>query len=180
MRSRPPTTPGPEHFAAGASLPAPPNPYAAAAGRGTLAPGAAQPRPWAWSLLTHALVRTGALALLACAAPVAWLHLPGSLETALRWLPSLLPAGQQFEALGVQGTLRHGGHIASLRWSGPGLRLQAQDVQMDWDLATLLQGRVVLSQLRAAQLALDSVPQPPAPDRGAAPPGRGRPCSSRK
>lgn len=170
MRSRPPTTPGPEHFAAGASLPAPPNPYAAAAGRGTLAPGAAQPRPWVWSLLTHALVRTGALALLACAAPVAWLHLPGSLETALRWLPSLLPAGQQFEALGVQGTLRHGGHIASLRWSGPGLRLQAQDVQMDWDLATLLQGRVVLSQLRAAQLALDSVPQPPAPDRGAAPP----------
>jgi translocation and assembly module TamB len=65
----------------------------------------------------------------------------------------------------VQGSLRHGGRMASLRWSGPGLQVQAQDVQIAWDLATLLQGRVVLSRLQAAQLALTHTPQPSAAQR---------------
>lgn len=130
-------------------------------------PPSAPPRrkPWLLPLLAHALVRAGALVLLACTALLVWMHLPGSLAAALQWMAPLLPAGQQFEAQGVQGTLRHGGRMATLRWSGPGLQVQAQDVQIAWDLATLWQGRVVFTRLQAAQLALTHTPQPTAPQR---------------
>jgi translocation and assembly module TamB len=147
-------------FAAGASRPSRPNPYAAASGL-TAGTDPRPPRnPWLLPLLGHALVRAGALALLACTALIVWLHLPGSLGTALQWIPALLPAGQHFEAQGVQGTLRHGGRLANLRWNSPDLQVQAQDVQIAWNLATLLQGRVVLTQLQAAQLALTHTGQP--------------------
>ncbi len=163
--SAPHSAPGPEVFAAGASQPSSPNPYAAASGQGS--PPATPPRrkPWLLPLLAHALVRAGALVLLACTALLVWMHLPGSLAAALQWMAPLLPAGQQFEAQGVQGTLRHGGRMATLRWSGPGLQVQAQDVQIAWDLATLLQGRVVFTRLQTAQLALTHTPQPTAPQR---------------
>ena len=154
------SAPSPEVFAAGASRPSGPNPYAAASGQGASASAPPQRKPWLLPLLGHALVRAGALVLLACTALLVWLHLPGSLATAVQWITPVLPAGQQIEAQGVQGSLRHGGRMASLRWSGPGLQVQAQDVQIAWDLATLLQGRVVLSRLRAAQLALTHTPQP--------------------
>jgi translocation and assembly module TamB len=154
------SAPSPEVFAAGASRPSGANPYAAASGQGASASTPPQRKPWLLPLLGHALVRAGALVLLACTALLVWLHLPGSLATAVQWITPLLPAGQQIEAQGVQGSLRHGGRMASLRWSGPGLQVQAQDVQIAWDLATLLQGRVVLSRLEAAQLALAHTPQP--------------------
>ena len=108
-----------------------------------------------------------ALALLAAALLAGlwvWAGREGSLASALRLAAGHLPAGQQLQASDVTGTLRHGGRIGELRWRGPDLAVQVRGARLAWRLAPLLQGRLVLTELRAGQITLSPEGEPdPAP-----------------
>ncbi len=97
-----------------------------------------------------------------------WASGDASLASTLRRAAQFLPAHQQLEARGVTGSLRSGGHIGELRWSSPSLVIQAKDIQLGWQLAPLLQGRLELGELHAAQVQItpQGAPQtqePPTP-----------------
>ncbi|WP_119967243.1 translocation/assembly module TamB domain-containing protein [Simplicispira lacusdiani] len=143
---------GPEAFAPGASRPPGPNPFAAAA-RPPAPPPARSPRR-AWRLAAGLLGTLLTAPLLAGAAAWWWMGTPQSLATALEHVPALLPAGQRLEIRDVAGSLRDGGRIGSLRWSGPTLNVEAQDLRLAWRLAPLLQRTVQIDALRAATLRI--------------------------
>lgn len=125
------------------------NPYAA----GASTPPAAQPpgtpqRPWRW-------LRGLALLVLALLAGLWWWSgSSSSLATVLAEVAKRLPPEQQLELRGVSGTLRAGGHIDWLRWSSPDLTVELHDTRLGWRLAPLLQGRLRLEPLQAAQLTI--------------------------
>ena len=131
----------------------PKNPYAAAA--------APQPQPrrrngWliaAWSLL-------GLLALVAALLGAAWWWTGGdsSLAATLNRVARYLPAGQTLESRDVTGSVRGGGRIGWLRWSGPGMTVEVNDADIGWRLAPLLQRKVQLGQVHAARVVI--TPQP--------------------
>ena len=147
-RKPPPPRPGPEVFAAGASRPPAPNPFAAAASSA----GTAQRRPRrAWRLAGGLLASLVALALVAVAALWWWLGSPQSLAMALAQTAARLPAGQQLESREVSGTLRSGGHIGWLRWRSPSLTVEAHDIRIGWSLAPLLQRTVQLGEVQALE-----------------------------
>ena len=88
-----------------------------------------------------------------------------SLATALQRAAQFLPAGQQLDARGVTGSLRSGGHIDALRWSSPSLVVQATDVRLGWQLIPLLQRRLELGELHAAQVQITPLDAPKTPER---------------
>lgn len=152
---------GPEAFAPGASLPPGPNPFAAAASH-PVPPPPHKPRR-AWRLAAGLLGSLLTVPLLAGAAAWWWMGTPLSLATALEHAPALLPDGQRLEITDVEGSLRAGGRIGSLRWSSPTLSVEAQDLRLVWRLAPLLQRTVQIDGLQAATLRITPTTTGPAP-----------------
>jgi len=114
----------------------------------------------AWMLLP-------VLGLLALTAGV-WIYAGSntSLEAALRLATYWLPPGHSVQFSDVQGSIRQGGRIGSLRWQQDGLSVLATDVSVAWSLVPLLNHTVQLQQLRVATLQIDDQrapkePQPP-------------------
>lgn len=123
-------------------------------------------------------VRTGlwltgsALGLLLAAVVALWLWAgtPGSLAQALAWAerwtqaPGATPGPLHTE--NVDGSLRGGGRIGSLRWSQDGLSVQAEDVALQWDDALwtdALRGRGLhIPSLSIRNLRVDDQ-RPPTP-----------------
>jgi len=68
-----------------------------------------------------------------------WAATPGSLAQALgwadRWMQGRTETLGQLHTEGVEGSLRGGGRIASLRWTRGELSVQAEGVQLDWNEA---------------------------------------------
>ncbi len=98
-----------------------------------------------------------------------WAGSDTSLATALQRAAQFLPADQQLEARGVTGSLRSGGHIDELRWSSPGLVVQATDLRLGWQLVPLLQRRLELGELHAAQVQITPLDTPQAAEPPAPP-----------
>jgi len=65
-----------------------------------------------------------------------WAATPGSLAQSLgwadRWMQGRTETLGQLHTEGVEGSLRGGGRIASLRWTQGALSVQADGVQLDW------------------------------------------------
>jgi len=141
-----------------------PNPYAAGA-----TPPAAPQRPPRRRART--LLRALALAALALLAWLWWwTGSAGSLALVLDQAARHLPPGQSLQAQGVAGSLRAGGRVDTLRWSNERIALELRGLRIAWRLAPLLQGRLRLDELHAAQLSITPVPgAPPAPDTASEP-----------
>jgi len=104
------------------------------------------------------------LALLALTAGLwAWSGSGGSLATALAQAARLLPAGQTLALGEVTGSLQGGGRIGWLRWQSGGLSVEAQDVQVAWLAAALLQQEIRVTQLAVRQLRIEDT-RPALPD----------------
>ena len=89
---------------------------------------------------------------------VFWLNSDTSLAAVLNRVAAYLPAGQTLEAHDVSGSVRHGGHIGSLRYQSPSLLVEVQDVAVDWKLDRLLRREVSLGRLHIAQLSIEQSP----------------------
>ncbi len=84
-----------------------------------------------------------------------WTGTGDSLAASINRAARYLPAGQTLEAQEVQGSLRAGGHIGMLRWSGNGLMVQATDVTLGWQPFALVNRKLTLDKLQIAQLVID-------------------------
>lgn len=78
-------------------------------------------------------------AVLACTLAVAWLvwwwsGLPGSLNTALQWAQPWVGALQALQLQAPQASLRTGGPMDHLRWQQDGLDINAQGLNVQWQL----------------------------------------------
>ena len=94
-----------------------------------------------------------------------WSGTAGSLGHTVRGMAWVLPSGQSLQVTAVQGSLRHGGQLASVHWQKPGLRVQGQNITLQLDWSRLWQRSLPLTQLSMAQLHIDD--QGPASDRQA-------------
>ena len=83
-----------------------------------------------------------------------WSGSDSSLAPLLTRLQRFLPAGQTLEAKDVRGSLRTGGHIGWLRWQRGELSMEAQDIDVAWTLAPLLNKQVRLGELSVASLTI--------------------------
>ena len=121
----------------------------------------------------------GAVITLLLAAFWLWAGSEGSLHTALSWVQTA-SAGREaswgsWSVNGVQGSLRAGGRIASLRWHQQGLDLELRDVAVSWQPALwwdLWRGRAVQwPQVSVGALVLDDqrAPSPASPPLTALP-----------
>ena len=84
-----------------------------------------------------------------------WLGSNQSLGFALTQAARYLPAGQSLESRDVSGSLRAGGSIGWLRWQGPTLAVEVHEAQIGWELAPLLQRKVHLGEVHAAQVLIE-------------------------
>ncbi|VTU36963.1 translocation/assembly module TamB domain-containing protein [Variovorax sp. PBL-E5] len=109
----------------------------------------------AWLALAWSLAGLVALVLVLAAGAWWWLGSNQSLAYALTQAARHLPAGQSLESRDVTGSLRAGGHIGWLRWQGPGLAVEVHDARIGWELAPLLQRKVQLGEVHAAQVAIE-------------------------
>lgn len=106
--------------------------------------------------LSLKLLATSVVTLLALVAGLwLWSSSTSSLASLLNQLGSWLPAGQTLQVKGVQGSLRHGGQIAWLRWSQNGLSVEAKDIRIAWTLPPLLHKELRLSDLSMAAVTID-------------------------
>ena len=113
-------------------------------------------------------VLAGLLVLLVIGAAVLWWWSgrEGSAQWALQQAARRLPS---LQAEGVTGSLRHGLAVQQLTWNQGGLRVQAQQAELAWQPLALLQRRLALDYLRAAQIRVEDRrpdtgerPRPPA------------------
>ena len=95
------------------------------------APATPLRRWWLWLV---GVLFTGLLALLAVV--WIWAGTPGSLAQSLVWAERALQsrdgAWGSLQTEGVEGSLRTGGRMATLRWTAPDLQIEAHAVQLDW------------------------------------------------
>ncbi|MFM6985184.1 MAG: translocation/assembly module TamB domain-containing protein [Hydrogenophaga sp.] len=113
----------------------------------------------------------GVLALLLASALGAWTWAghDGSLARALAWAQAWLddPEGAtgQLQITGAEGSLRQGGTVASLRWTRPGLTVQAQGLTVRWHsgqlLDTLLLRQLTISESHVDHLQVETGSTPP-------------------
>ncbi len=94
-----------------------------------------------------------------------WSGTAGSLASALRGIAWLLPSDQSLRASEVQGSLRHGGHLAHVHWQQGGLQVQARNITLPIDWSRLGLGTWPVASLSIEQLHIDdqrpaSAPQP--------------------
>jgi len=90
------------------------------------------------------------------ALPAAWwlAGQDGSLPWLLHRLPRWLPAGHSLQVQDAQGSVRHGGRIGWLRWSGPGMAVELHDLRWAWNLPGLLARRLDIQELHVGALHL--------------------------
>ena len=84
-----------------------------------------------------------------------WSGSEGSLATALQLASRTMPPGHRLLTEDARGSLRTGGRIARLRWDNQGLSVEAQRIELRWNLWALLERRVVLERLQIADLTID-------------------------
>ena len=118
----------------------------------------------AGSLLAAALVLSVAL----CTA--LWLvsARDDSLETALRLVDRVLPAGQTLTTRNVQGSLQEGGTVQWLRWQQGALSVEVHDLRVTWFTRDLLQKKLVVPKLAARLVHIED--HRPPPPNGPTPP----------
>ena len=88
-----------------------------------------------------------------------WSGTEGSLATALRWVSQsmLLPAPSSLSTEAVSGSIRQGGRVGRLIWQDKDLRITASQLDLRWQVLTLLSGRLQIDRLHLASLQLDPI-----------------------
>jgi translocation and assembly module TamB len=76
-----------------------------------------------------------------------WSGSEGSLDWLLRQASSRVPVRGE----GVQGAIRGAWHIQRIVWERDGLRLEAEDIRLQWEPAALLQRTLQLQQVQVAR-----------------------------
>ena len=85
-----------------------------------------------------------------------WAGTDGSLATALRWADNYAPHSTKSLTLqNPTGSLRAGGHVDSITWQQDGLRVNAQDVALEWQPWALTSGTLKLDSMRAASVLIN-------------------------
>ncbi|MDB5856886.1 MAG: hypothetical protein JWQ76_575, partial [Ramlibacter sp.] len=77
-----------------------------------------------------------------------WAGQEGSLEWTLR----RAAAGQPLESEGVRGSLRSGWHLDRIAWERDGLRLEAEDITLEWQPLALLGRTLRLDQVKVGSV----------------------------
>lgn len=98
---------------------------------------------WAARLLV------GFALLLATAAGVVWWW--AGQEGSLEWVLRRVLAGGPVQTEGVQGAVRGGWRIARIVWERDGLRLEAEDIRLEWQPVALLNRTLQLKDLQVAR-----------------------------
>ncbi|KAF1021971.1 MAG: Translocation and assembly module subunit TamB [Paracidovorax wautersii] len=95
-----------------------------------------------------------------------WTGSQRSLAQAITLAQRFVPAASALQATGVEGSLRHGGRIASLRWTQPdGVSVAADGLQIAWQPLALLTGTVRVNTLAAERVqVVDRTPAPANPE----------------
>jgi translocation and assembly module TamB len=88
-----------------------------------------------------------------------WTGTEGSLE----WVLRRIARSQPLTAEGVQGSLREGLHVQRLAWERGGLKIEASDVELEWQPLWLLEGTIKLDHVHAATLRITDK-RPPSPE----------------
>ncbi|MET0280306.1 MAG: translocation/assembly module TamB domain-containing protein [Steroidobacteraceae bacterium] len=104
--------------------------------------------------------------LLLFAGAVWWAGRAGSLPQALRLAQRWLPAGQTLQFSDASGSIRGGGHVASLQWSAPGTSVAITDLTLQWSLPGLFRRELLVQRLQAQAVLVRLTPQsaqPPQP-----------------
>lgn len=102
-----------------------------------------------WSLrglrwATRVVVGLGLVLLLAAAGLWWWAGQEGSLE----WVLQRVARGQPLETEGVTGSVRSGWRIQRLAWERDGLRLEVEDVALEWQPLALLERTLRLDEVK--------------------------------
>jgi translocation and assembly module TamB len=84
-----------------------------------------------------------------------WAGTSGSLGQALRLAQSQFGASAPLSVSGVSGSLRQGGHIDGLLWQQDGLSVALKNLDLAWQPAALLQGRLVFKNISAESVQID-------------------------
>jgi len=79
-----------------------------------------------------------------------WSGTEGSLE----WVLQRITRSQPITAEGVRGSLRSGLHLGRLAWERDGLKIEASDVELEWQPIWLLEGTLKLNHVHAAALRI--------------------------
>lgn len=98
---------------------------------------------WAARLLA------GLALLVALAAGVVWWW--AGQEGSLEWVLRRVLAGGPVQTEGVQGAVRRGWRIARIVWERDGLRLEAEDIRLEWQPVALLNRTLQLKDLQVAR-----------------------------
>jgi len=102
------------------------------------------------SRLAAALMALIALVLSIVAGLWWWSGSEGSLE----WVLRRIARSQPLTAEGVRGSLRSGLHVQRLAWERDGLKVEASDVELEWQPIWLLEGTIKLDHVHAAALRI--------------------------
>ncbi|MDB5897462.1 MAG: hypothetical protein JWP41_1064 [Ramlibacter sp.] len=105
---------------------------------------AARAARWAAGLLVGLVL----LLALAVAGLWWWSGQEGSLDWVLRRVARSVPLHSE----GVQGALRHGGHIQRIAWEKDGLRVEADDIRLEWQPLALLTRTLHLQQVQVGRV----------------------------
>lgn len=76
-----------------------------------------------------------------------WAGQDGSLE----WVLRRVTRGVPLESEGVHGSLRRGWHIERIAWEKDGLRLEAEDIRLEWQPIALLNRTLQLQEVKVAR-----------------------------
>ncbi|MDR2838138.1 MAG: hypothetical protein LBV49_06155, partial [Azonexus sp.] len=113
-------------------------------------------------------VRLSLISLLALflltAGGVVWLTMSESgLQTALRLVSAF--SGERLESVGASGRLAGPLAIEKLRWADGDLRIEIEQLRLDWSPAALWENRLQIDRVACAKLAIISQPSatPPTP-----------------
>ena len=87
-----------------------------------------------------------------------WSGQTDSLSQTLTRVARWLPADQKLEAQGVQGTLRHGGHIDWLRWSSSSMQVEVQNANIAWSLRAIFSRALHFGRADIERLRIHSAP----------------------
>lgn len=98
--------------------------------------------------IVRIVVGFGLLLVLAASVLWWWAGREGSLEWTLRQVTGRVP----LESEGVRGSLRRGWHIDRLAWERDGLRVEVEDVRLEWQPIALLNRTLQLEEVKAARV----------------------------
>jgi translocation and assembly module TamB len=76
-----------------------------------------------------------------------WAGQEGSLDWVLRRVGGSVP----LQSEGVEGSLRRGWHIRKIAWERDGLRLEAEDIRLEWQPLALMHRTLQLEQVQVAR-----------------------------